>query len=95
MRKLNKTSKFKTDLHIEFMDKYLNIGDLTYRDVPNNVVEKLVEHIDKLYRTKYEGFTVKTDPPTNKITKPICSECGGKKILDFGFYQRQCMKCTE
>ena len=24
----------------------------------------------------------------------ICSECGGKKILDFGFYQRQCMKCV-
>lgn len=31
---------------------------------------------------------------SEKKQQPVCPECGGRKVLDFGFYKRDCMRCV-
>ena len=72
---------YKNIRYSSFNNCYLsNVGKYTLFDI----VEKLVE-ISKVGKCINEQKSLITS---------VCPECYGKKILDLGFYKRQCMKCV-
>lgn len=63
-----------------------------YHYVPGALIEDAILKLERAVGGNVVAAMAVPVTP-EEPAKDVCSECKGKKILDFGFYKRACMKC--
>ena len=84
-------------------EPYRHVHKVNATHVPRDVFLEIIEKLEKAAGNDCANpetcgichICQKPQPCPNHplLAKAVCPECGGKKILDFGFYQRDCMRC--
>jgi len=78
---LTRTASYK------ILDRFMGVDAQT--PVYGHSLKSLLEILESCGAKKKAGIAA------NPIKINTCTECGGTKIIDLGFYQRKCMRCFE